>query len=122
MEPLAELNIAVPPVKAPVLMFKDEPVAAPILGVVNVGDVANTTDPLPVDVVAPVPPFATGSAVPDRESANVPEVTIGLPETLKNAGTVIATEVTVPVAEVNEHCASHDAVPVPVVDIQVRVK
>ena len=47
-------------------------------------------------VVAPVPPFAIGSAVPDRVTANVPDVVIGLPDTDKNAGTVMSTLVTEP--------------------------
>jgi hypothetical protein len=47
-------------------------------------------------VVALVPPFAIGSAVPDRPIASVPVVVIGEPEILKNAGTVAATLVTVP--------------------------
>jgi hypothetical protein len=50
-----------------------------------------------VRVVAPVPPLATGSAVPEREIASVPELVIGLPVTDRKAGTVAATEVTVPV-------------------------
>ena len=37
------------------------PVAAPIMGVTNVGVVLNTTAPDPVLVVTPVPPLATGS-------------------------------------------------------------
>ena len=37
-----------------------------------------------------------GSAVPEREIARVPLVVIGDPETDKNAGTVAATDVTVP--------------------------
>ena len=47
-------------------------------------------------VVCPVPPLAIGRAVPLKVTANVPELVIGLPETLRNEGTVIATEVTVP--------------------------
>lgn len=53
----------------------------------------------PVRVVAPVPPLATGSAVPERVTASVPELVIGEPEIERNAGTDIATEVTVPVVE-----------------------
>jgi len=49
-----------------------------------------------VKEVSPVPPLATGSAVPERVTANVPDVVIGEPEMLKKLGTVIATEVTVP--------------------------
>jgi hypothetical protein len=36
------------------------PVAAPITGVTNVGVVLNTTAPVPVLVVTPVPPAKTG--------------------------------------------------------------
>ena len=46
--------------------------------------------------VSPVPPFATGNAVPEYVIANVPEVVIGEPEILKILGTVAATLVTVP--------------------------
>ena len=51
----------------------------------------------PANVVAPVPPLATGKAVPDNVIANVPLVVIGEPATDKNDGTVAATLVTVPV-------------------------
>jgi hypothetical protein len=47
-------------------------------------------------VVTPVPPLATGSALPDNDIANVPLVVIGEPEIDKNDGTVAATLVTVP--------------------------
>ena len=69
-------------------------------GATNVGADA----PLPkmtlsaVKVVRLVPPLVTGNAVPERVIAKVPEVVIGLPATLKNAGTVAATLVTVPPA------------------------
>jgi hypothetical protein len=49
-------------VNVPVLKSPD--VGVPSKGVTSVGEVANTTEPEPVDVVLPVPPFATGSAVP----------------------------------------------------------
>jgi hypothetical protein len=62
-----------------------------------VGEVLRTTLPVPVLVVTPVPPLRTGRAVPDNEKAKVPEVVIGEPEMLKNAGTVAATLVTDPV-------------------------
>ena len=48
--------------------------------------------------MAPEPPFATGKAIPDRVTAKVPLEVIGEPVTDKNAGTVMATEVTVPPA------------------------
>jgi hypothetical protein len=47
-------------------------------------------------VVPPVPPLATGSAVPERVTANVPDPVIGEPATDRNEGTDIATDVTVP--------------------------
>ena len=59
----------------------DVPVAAPISGVVSVGEVASTTAPVPVD---------------DADRARVPAVVIGEPDTDMNEGTVIATDVTVP--------------------------
>ena len=49
--------------------------------------------------MAPEPPFATGNAVPDSVTANVPLVVMGEPVTDKNEGTVIATLVTVPPAD-----------------------
>ena len=78
--------------------------ALPRIGVTNVGEVDKTVFPLPVDVVTPVPPFTTGNAVPLKEIANVPLVVIGLPETDKNAGTVAATLVTVPLLSVGNVC------------------
>jgi hypothetical protein len=73
------------------------PVAAPRTGLVKVGLVESTTEPEPVLVVTPVPPLATGNAVPESVSARVPFEVIGEPETDKKEGTVSATEVTVPV-------------------------
>jgi hypothetical protein len=49
-----------------------------------------------VRVVSPVPPLATGKAVPEYDMARVPEVVIGLPDTDRKLGTEAATEVTVP--------------------------
>jgi hypothetical protein len=46
--------------------------------------------------VSPVPPFVVGSAVPERETARVPLLVIGEPDTDKKEGTLMATEVTVP--------------------------
>jgi hypothetical protein len=66
----------------------------------------------PAKVVAPVPPFAIGRAVPDNVIANVPVVVIGEPATDKNDGTVAATLVTVPVAGV-----AKDKTPEPLVCI-----
>jgi hypothetical protein len=96
----------VAPVRVCVLLFitpvtdRLVPVAAPMTGVTKVGVLLKTTLPLPVLVVVPVPPFTTGSAVPDNVTANVPEDVIGLPDTVKNDGTESATLVTVPVVTV----------------------
>jgi hypothetical protein len=49
-----------------------------------------------VSDVSPVPPFKTGSAEVLSATASVPDDVIGLPVTVKNEGTVIATEVTLP--------------------------
>ena len=76
--------------------FTDVAAAAPIVGVTSVGDVANTTEPVPVAVVDPVPPLRIGRAVPDRPIASVPEEVMGDPEIERNEGTVAATDVTVP--------------------------
>jgi hypothetical protein len=68
------------------------PVAAPIFGVTSVGEVARTTPPVPVDAdVEPVPPFATGRAVPEYETENPPfEFSVtGEPDTERNEGTFI---------------------------------
>lgn len=45
---------------------------------VNVGPADKTLLPVPVDEVTPVPPFATGNAVPDKPIARVPDATAGL--------------------------------------------
>jgi len=70
------------------------------VGVVIVGEVERTFEPEPVEVVTPVPPFKTGSGVPDRVTVNVPVEVIGPPATERNVGTVMLTEVTVPVVGV----------------------
>jgi hypothetical protein len=79
-----------------VQLVKSPLVGVPNIGVTNVGDVAKTLFPLPVEVVTPVPPLSTGRAVPDNVTANVPELVIGDPATDRNVGTVIATDVTDP--------------------------
>ena len=85
-------------VNVPLLKLPD--VGAPRMGVTSEGDVDKTTEPVPVDVVTPVPPLSTGNAVPEYESANVPEVVTGLPDTERNVGADNATELTVPVGRV----------------------
>jgi hypothetical protein len=53
--------------------------------------------------VTPVPPFRTGSAVPLRVMANVPEVVIVDGETERKAGTDTPTLVTVPPPPLGVH-------------------
>ena len=71
-------------VKVPVLVeivspLIDVAVATPKNGVVKVGEVDKTTDPLPVDVVTPVPPLFTAMVVPlQTPVVIVPTVTIEL--------------------------------------------
>lgn len=95
-------------------------VGVPRIGVTKVGEIANTAAPVPVSFVSaaarfalvgvpkkvampepkevmPVPPLATGSAVPESEIASVPDVVIGEPEIDRKDGTEAATLVTVPV-------------------------
>ena len=52
---------AVKLVAVPVILVPTKVVGVPRLGDVNVGDVESTTAPVPVLVLTPVPPFATGS-------------------------------------------------------------
>jgi hypothetical protein len=89
-------NMLITPLVAPVrvcdaeftfaLTERDVPDAAPIFGVVRVGEVCKTNAPEPVEL--------------ETEIANVPEDVIGDPETDKNDGTDNATDVTVPVVGV----------------------
>ena len=98
-----DVPLIVPPVIATALAFCVDIVPKPVIAVLGiVVEAVNALVPLPyrypVSVVAPEPPFATGSAVPDRVTAKVPLVVMGEPDTDKNEGTVIATLVTVPPA------------------------
>ena len=113
--PVALLNIK-DPVLAEVELIEPEIVivvapAIPNTGLVNVGLVANTTEPEPVEVVLPVPPFKTGKAVPDNVIARVPLLVIGEPLIDKKAGTVAATEVTVPVPVIVVHVIAEETPP-----------
>jgi hypothetical protein len=83
-------------VPSAVQLLKLPEVGVPRTGVVSEGEVERTLLPEPVEVVTPVPPLRTGSAVPDNVTASVPLLVIGVPETERNEGTVIATELTVP--------------------------
>jgi hypothetical protein len=62
--PEATVLVSVEPETFPEAI-KDVAEAAPKVGVIKVGDVFKTTEPLPDEVVVPVPPFATGRAVPE---------------------------------------------------------
>jgi len=100
---------------------KDCAVAKPNAGETRVGDVERTTEPVPVEDVVPVPPFATGSAEPEYVIANVPEEVIGVPVTVRNGGTDAATEVTVPtVGVVQERVVPLDVRTCPFVPTVVR--
>lgn len=68
----------------------------PNIGVTRLGLMLRTVLPVPVDVVTPLPPLRTGSAVPLYVIARVPAPVIGDPEIEKILGTVAATLVTVP--------------------------
>ena len=61
---------------SPVAFVKTAAEGVPSAGVVSVGDAERTTEPLPVDVVTPVPPFAMASVPP---SVIVPDPVIGPP-------------------------------------------
>lgn len=92
-----------PPVIATVLAFCVDIVPKPVIAVLGiVVDAVTALVPFPYrypdKVVAPVPPFATGNAVPESVTSKVPLEVIGEPVTDRNEGTVIATEVTVPPA------------------------
>jgi hypothetical protein len=73
--PFATGSVPVTPVDngRPVQLVNVPEDGVPNTGVVSVGEVARTVAPVPVDVVTPVPPFATAS-VPATETA--PDVAI----------------------------------------------
>lgn len=98
--PLPTGNVPVTPELrgSPVAFVSVAADGVPRFGVVSVGLVESTTEPLPVEVVTPVPPFATASVPP---KVSVPLVVIGEP--LKVRPVVppdAATLVTVPVPPV----------------------
>ena len=105
---VAATEVTVPPVLRVVQMGVAEPWEVNTCPVVPAA-VKLYAEPVPMATapavgvaVAFVPPFATGSAVPEYVIAKVPDVVIGLPDTDRKAGTVAATEVTVPVPPVTE--------------------
>jgi hypothetical protein len=101
-------------------------VASPVIvGVAIVGLVERTLLPEPVEVVTPVPPLATGSAVPEYERVSVPVPVTGLPVTVNIAGADNPTEVTVPPPPPPEYWGIFNVVPLnvaaPLVPVVVRV-
>ena len=93
----------------PVALVRTMAVGVPRAGVTSVGLLDRTTEPVPVDVVTPVPPLATAS-VPARVS--VPEVVTGPPEKVRPVVPPDAlTLVTVPAL-----AATHDMTPAVVED------
>ena len=75
--PFATDNVPVTPVVngKPVKLVATPEAGVPNAGAVNVGLVANTTLPDPVDVVTPVPPLATGN-VPVTPDAKLVVATV----------------------------------------------
>ena len=61
--PFATGNVPVTPVVngSPVRFVATPEAGVPIFGVTNVGELDKTTFPVPVELVTPVPPFATGN-------------------------------------------------------------
>jgi hypothetical protein len=86
-------------------------VGVPNSGVTSVGLTAKTTPPDPVEDVTPVPPLATGSAVPEYERVSVPLPVTGLPVTVKIEGADNPTEVTVPPPPPPEYWGIFNVVP-----------
>ena len=68
---------AVNPDAVPVIFVPTNVDGVPKLGVTNIGDVDNTTLPVPVDEVTPVPPFATAT-VPEILLAFTVDATVGI--------------------------------------------
>lgn len=73
---------------------------------VVIGDRASKAAAL---VVCPVPPFAKGNAVPLRDTASVPLDVTGEPAIDRKDGTVIATDVTVPLVAGGAHAGTPPA-------------
>jgi hypothetical protein len=55
---------AVKPAAVPVIFVPTNALGVPSAGVTSVGDVDNTTEPVPVEVVTPVPPRFTATVAP----------------------------------------------------------
>jgi hypothetical protein len=70
--PLATDNVPVVPsiIGKPVQLVRVPAVGAPKFGVVKEGELESTTDPLPVELVTPVPPLDTGR-VPEMSATGI---------------------------------------------------
>ena len=81
MPPLVVASVPVTPVERgrPVAFVSVTDVGVPSTGVTRVGDVDNTTLPVPVEVVTPVPPLAT-PRVPVILPAGSPVQLVNTPE------------------------------------------
>ena len=80
----------------PVALVNNADDGVPSAGVVRVGEFDKTTLPDPVLVLTPVPPLATGKAVPEYVTPIVPAEVTGEFATVKMEGIVSPTLVTVP--------------------------
>ena len=86
----------------PVKLVATPEVGVPSNGVTNVGEVDRTTEPVPVEVVTPVPPLATGNVpvtpvVKGKPVALVNVAEVGVPKMgVTNVG-LVANATTVPV-------------------------
>jgi hypothetical protein len=80
--PLATVRVPVVPaiIGSPVALVRVTAEGVPRLGVVSVGEVDSTTEPVPVDVLTPVPPLTTARVPP---SVSVPLVVMGEPEKVR---------------------------------------
>ena len=80
--PLATGRVPVTPVVKgkPVKLVATPDVGVPSKGVTNVGDVDKTTDPVPVEVVTPVPPFKTGNVPVTPVDKGKPVKLVATPE------------------------------------------
>jgi hypothetical protein len=97
-------RFALPPRVEDALVVMLVALATPSTGVVKVGDVESTTLPDPVEVMTPVPPFATGSVpvtplVNGNPVALVSTTALGVPSVgVVKVGLVARTGAPVPVA------------------------
>lgn len=80
--PLATGKVPVTPVVngKPVAFVKVAEVGVPKIGVTSVGLVERTVEPVPVDVVTPVPPLATGNVPVTPVDKGKPVKLVAVPE------------------------------------------